>query len=473
MFFKFGRYRPEIPLPRGRQDDRWLAVSTKRMEDLVGDRWGWFNFVTNRERSRTTLTLGCDQHVKLDNKPRAVVVRTLRYRPSDLVSEETVRRRRSVLQAAIDLLNQLSSPLLPEPLAWLHIPNGIDPLPRSLLDDEPVLILDWQHAYSLESSLRRERPFELVDGRVDRWRIARIGRGIVAYLRVLGENEIVCFDLNPSHVLLSHDNVPRFLGIGGLCPILDNGAVDSGHPNFPKTTAGYFPPEINNPDDNWAAARYASTESVGVFAVGAILLQMACGLESFPPQWLIRGTVHYSNDSANMLRERLQRNENNKRNAWRQWDKVIRSCLAPQSRLTDLDELDQQLADMAGDADAEIWERRREANEVLQRVRGRRQAGRVRFYDPRRGFGRIVADDSDIGEVDVWSNVLQRTGVKVLKAEQRVNFDITLRDTKFFAANVEILADERTRRSREREPTSHEVDATFLEELVQALKQRS
>ena len=217
MLFKFNRQRSEIPLPSGRSDDRWLAVSSYRMEELVGDKWGWFDFVTSRNHGRTTLTLRCDQHVKLDKKPRPVVLRTLRYRPSDLASDEGVRLRRNVLQSALDILNQLSSPLLPEPLAWFHIHNNADPLPRSLLDDEPVLVVDWQHGFSLESALRRERPFENYDGRVDRWRIARIGRGIVAYLRVLAENGIVCFDLNPTHILESRDNVPRFVGIGALC----------------------------------------------------------------------------------------------------------------------------------------------------------------------------------------------------------------------------------------------------------------
>ena len=144
-------------------------------------------------------------------------------------------------------------------------------------------------------------------------------------------------------------------------PILDNGEVDSDHPNFPKTTAGYFFPEINDPTDNWKAARNASTESVGSFALGALLLQMVCGLKALPPEWMVRGTINYSSDCAKLLRERLQLNEKN-RNLWREWDRLVRRCMATRNRrLVDLDEIDQELAALAGDADAEIWERRREA----------------------------------------------------------------------------------------------------------------
>ena len=98
----------------------------------------------------------------------------------------------------------------------------------------------------------------------------------------------------------------------------------------------------------------------------------------------------------------------------------------------------------------------------MQRVRDQKQPGRVRYYDTKRGFGRIVADDPDLGEVDVWLKTLQRTGLKFLKQGQRVNFGVSLRDTKFVAGDVEIIAEERFRRSQQPQAPESKLDEAFM-----------
>jgi serine/threonine protein kinase len=366
MYFKLTKKRPEIALPNGEDTDRWVALTPERMEEIVGGHWNWwYSTVSSRRDSRTTLTLAWDRHLDLEEAPRrAVVLRTVNYRYVDLISETEVCRRRRILEAQLDLLNQLGSPLLPEPVDWLEVRNQNDGLPAKCVANEPVLVLDWQLGVSLEyllwkDSFQHRQPHNARPV-ANEQRIARIGRGILAYLRVLSEYGVVCFNLNPSHVLLLRDDVPRFLGLGGLCPVLDSGEVDADHPNFLNTTAGYFPPEINNPADDWAAARATTPESVGAFALGVLLLQMACGKPELPKEWLWRGTVSYPDhprdpegSAVRIMKDRLRRSDLH--------ELICRLCASRcDDRLTNLDEIDEQLACIAGDVASTIRKRKSE-----------------------------------------------------------------------------------------------------------------
>jgi cold shock CspA family protein len=474
MLFKLPGHNPEMFLPRGRETDRWVAAAPRRMEEIVGDRWDWWvDEIASRADSRTTLTLGWDRHVRLGEEkiPRAVVLRTVNYRHEDRADEESIRRRRRILEAQVELLNQLASPLVPEPLDWFEVRNEIDAFPSACAENEPVLVLDWQVGQNLEMLLRLKK-FESkrFRGQADVARIARVGRAIVGYLRLLSEHRIVCFDLNPSHVLL-RDTVPRFLGLGALCPILDTGEVDVEHPNFLHTTAGYFPPEINNPAHDWDAARSATTESVGAFALGVLLLQMACGVARIPQEWLLRGTVAYPgpvqsrNEHAEaLLKDRLHRGD---------LEKLIRNLCAfrRDERLTDLDEIDEELASIAGDLDAETRAQRREARLRLEREKHIWHRGRVQSYDPRRGYGQLSPDDEQFGAALIRRSVLVQAGIHRLFRGQRVTFQVELRANSPVATRVQLYDDGGGRRPRRKDgPKPEPTEKRRFEEILRSVR---
>ena len=425
MFFKLNHNRPELELPSAGSPGRWKVAIWQLMEQEVGGRWRWWwqENTEQQDSQRLSLALGMDQRVASEaGNPRPVVFKTVKYRLGDLRSEEAVRQRRRVLEAQVELLNRLDSPLLPEPLDLLEVKNGVDrPFPQGLRENEPVLVLDWLPGQRLDALIRRgafrfiskDGDGELIldeQGRpkrsegIDTPRVARIGRRLVSYLELLKEKGVVCFDLNPCHVLLLKNDIPRFLGIGRLCPLLPDGRVDADHPNYLQTSRGYAPPEVNDPGTagDFPFACKTTPERVGAFALGTILLQMVCGAGELPKEWIHRGTLKYPNpDAETRVRGEFSGEQLH--------ELIARLCADhPGQRLTNLWEIDHALADLARDSDSERS----------------RQTGAVKFYDPVRGFGYVVCDDCQFGEVFIGCVALERSGLAALAEGQRVSFEV-------------------------------------------------
>lgn len=311
---------------------------------------------------RFALTVGRDLKVTdAAGEPRRVVMKTLKYPLAGNAADYEAKGRetRRNLDAQIDLLNRIGTPLLAQPLDYLTVPNRTDGLPEALKQDEPVLVLAWQPGSPLPIAIRNgiftlrpkpgaptSTPSSRESLPADTKAIANFGRSIVTYLQLLAEHRVVCFDLNPLHILVAGNRVPRFLGVGSLCPLRSDNSVDDAHPNYLATSFGYMPPELSNPA--LGHGRQATTATLGAFALGAILAQMVTGEERLPRAWVPRGSLVYPQPTIEVaIQERCGRSA-------KAFHHLIALLCAPdpKKRGTNLESIDDFLAVIAEDADA-------------------------------------------------------------------------------------------------------------------------
>ncbi|MEP6670257.1 MAG: hypothetical protein ABJF10_13940 [Chthoniobacter sp.] len=294
-------------------------------------------------------------------EPRRVVIKTLKYPLANNAAdyEAKVRETRRNLDVQIELLNLLDTPLLAQPLDDLRVSNSTDGLPNALKHNEPALVLAWQPGNPLPTAIRNgiftlrpkpgAPPLDDQPGAAspaDSRAIANFGRSIVSYLRLLSDHNVVCFDLNPRHILVAGNRVPRFLGIGSLCPLRSDGTVDETHPNYLTTSFGYMPPELSNPSAGHGLR--ATTATLGAFALGAILVQMVTGEEKLPREWVPRGSLVYPQPS---IEEVIQERCGRFAKAFHHLISLL--CVPdPAKRGTNLESIDDFLAVIADDADA-------------------------------------------------------------------------------------------------------------------------
>ena len=273
--------------------NRWVVLSPSKMEEICVGNWRWFYSISNRRDERTNLSLGYD-----DNIGKPVIVKTIEYRANDLKDETSIRKRRSVLIEQVNILNSLSSPLLPEPLDWFYVNNNYDRnMDEALRASEPVLILDFEQASTLTNEVNRHsfryRNYNGIStNKIDSSKVARLGLSILNFLRLLKEKNYAYLALSPEHILLLKDYVPRFVGLGRICK-LRNGHLDSNHINFGRTLLGYSAPELNDISDNWG--EFATSEEVGAFSLGVILHQIIIESDKFEENTLKNGSFFYPN----------------------------------------------------------------------------------------------------------------------------------------------------------------------------------
>jgi hypothetical protein len=311
-------------------------------------------------RSRVRLARVADLATRpREGTSRLALLRTVRYRPVDLRSSDAVGVRRLALEAQLDLLRRIDSPLLPEPLDWFQGANATEPgMPRALRDTEPVLVTAWQPGETVEALLARSgfaacgqptvHPSESLRPRADVGRIVRLARKLVAFLAVLQEHGVVWFGLCPAHVVVQRDDSIRLLGLGSLCPIRPDGSLDDSHPNFLRTLRGYVPPGLTEDADGGAAARSADPASIAPFALGATLLQMLAGLPSLPADWLEAGTLRYPNPDAG----RMVLAQGHGARLHQLLAELC--CPSAKHRLTGLEAIDERLEELAGAFDSEL-----------------------------------------------------------------------------------------------------------------------
>lgn len=239
------------------------------------DKFSYFSYITSRQNARIQMHLGKDE--VLD---RVVIIKTSKYRDCDLENEETVEHRRDALRVQVDILNDLKSPLLPEPIDYFEITTYNNKIPYTLRSKEPVLVLDYQSGkslyYMIDKLVKDKKKQGYSKIVANNREIGRIAKNIVVFLKVLKEKEYAYQGLCLKHILLLKDNSIRFLGLGSICKTI-NGKIDTSHRNFGVTFLGYSAPELNNRYSRNYGAEYATSESVGAFSLGVILHQLAIG----------------------------------------------------------------------------------------------------------------------------------------------------------------------------------------------------
>ena len=271
------------------------ANNIKKINDILSNganaNFGHFRKTGIRPFARTKLFLGFDEIL---NRP--VIIKTPKYRDkeeryivSDYEKEEYINFRREMIKAQVDMLNEIQSPLLPEPIDYFEVENFDDRMPSHMKKNEPVLVLDYQSGTTLQQYIQKrvfekkeiennaenetdevfKRKYKKVESIEAREKF-RIIKNIVIFLKELDSKQYAYQGLNPKSILLLRDKTPRFIGLGYICKT-KNGYLDENHINYKVCELGYSAPELNNnniPDDKITA------KGISAFSLGVLIHQL-------------------------------------------------------------------------------------------------------------------------------------------------------------------------------------------------------
>lgn len=342
MHFKLMRDSNGLVLQAKNVDlkNRWTVETINQMTERTGMRWNWFINVFNRTGERTKLHCGYDLVV---NRP--VIIKTMFYRANDLTSFEVIEKRREILREQIRILNDINSPLLPEPLDWFLIENTVDNIPPELKDSEPVLVLDYIPGQALETYFKKELlRFKNDPEFIDAPRVGRIMLRFLQFLRVLDERGYGFLDFRPDHVLFLKNDIPRFVGLGSICPVKADGTLNENHVNFSRTTKGYAAPELLNPENNWASGKNVKPAQLTAYSLGVMLHQIIMESKEFLDGTTKNGSFFYPNGISELEIEKKLSNK-----TFGPIHSLISALCKenPEERLTDYDEIEERLHSIA------------------------------------------------------------------------------------------------------------------------------
>lgn len=283
--------------------DRWVLHNLEYfMKNELGNSTTTF---ANAKPVDTKLRKTCLTLCEDDILQRTVLVKTVKYENADLNDPNLVRLKRRALGAQVDILNNIASNMLPEPLDFFLINNTFDKFTgeaKQLQSREPVLVLDFFPGEVLADKLNNNRDksfYRTEDGKSFSKSTEIINVGIV--MRLIGDIlafEMELYDkgyaytaLSPDHIVLLGDNKPRFVGIGRICPIEDD-KYDREHINFGRQLRGFSAPEFNTTWNN-----YGETESVKAaiaYNIGTLIASIMLGRSDFDERYLRNGSYNYA-----------------------------------------------------------------------------------------------------------------------------------------------------------------------------------
>lgn len=397
-------------------DQRWTIMRPDKMEHEYGGRWNWFNGVMNREYERTNLYLGYDKFVR-----RPVIVKTINYRFDDLIGADNINKRRRVLVEQIELLNEISSPLLPEPLDWVNVKNTIDGLPVEFENTEPILVLDYIPGITLTDNILKERfRFEKNKDEMNTPRIARLALKILYFIKTLAEKNYAYVALSPEHILLLKDDIPRFVGLGRICRI-NNGYLDIDNVNFDRTLLGYSAPELN--DYEGRRRKKITPEQIGAFSLGVILHQLVVEDTKFADEMIKDGSFIYPNG---VSEEKIKVEKSG-----REIDSLIfRLCNHDEDkRLNDFNEIEIKLKNIAGVIISD-----KKNSEVKNDL-----GGILKFYNVQDCYGYII--DKNQKEYRINENSIKNLSSEdkhLLTAGAQLTYDMKINDNGMEKKNIYI-----------------------------------
>ena len=380
--------KPELVLKANNTDlmDRWVLHNAGYfMKNEVGNSTTAFikTKSTDEKLRKTSLALCEDDFLE-----RTVLAKTVVYEDQELDNVEAIKIRRRALAAQVDILNNVESNMLPEPLDFFLVTNTFDNFEGDavqLKDNEPVLILDYIPGEVLADKLAnmRDRSFyRSEDGKGFSKTPENINVGIV--MRLIGD--ILAFEmelldkgyaytaLSPDHIVLLGDNKPRFTGLGRICPVSGD-RFDVNHINYGRQLKGFSAPEFNKRETNYGMNE--SVKAAVAYNLGVLIACIILGKTDFDERELIAGAYDYT--KATEDRQKICA-------AWhgRMIDSLICKLTdeTPSKRPTNFSAVLQELAIITGDA----------ANE---RKKDPVCTGTVKFFAKDKGFGYVTCNGQD------------------------------------------------------------------------------
>lgn len=149
------------------------------------------------------IVLAADTH----DDDRLVCAKAVSYDRDRLDEADYVEGRREALEAEVDALASLDSPLLPEVVCLFRASS-----PEAGFEDEPVLVYDYVEGDTLYERIQRDSP----EGAEPDWALG-ILRDLVQFLLTVHNAGYVFRDLDPRHVIIDDSgDVAGVVGFGNL-----------------------------------------------------------------------------------------------------------------------------------------------------------------------------------------------------------------------------------------------------------------
>lgn len=380
--------KPKLILKANNTDlmERWVLHNAGYfMKNEVGNSTTAFIQTKSGDEKlrKTSLDLCEDEFLE-----RTVLAKTVVYEDRDLDDVEAIKIRRRALEAQVDILNNVESNMLPEPLDFFLVTNTFDSFAGDavqLKDNEPILILDYIPGEILADKLAnmRDRSFyRSEDGKTFTKIPENINVGIV--MRLIGD--ILAFEmemyekgyaytaLSPDHIVLLGDNKPRFIGLGRICKVFGD-RYDINHINYGRHLKGYSAPEFNKRETNFGMNE--SVKAAIAYNLGVLIACIMLGKTSFEERELNAGAYDYA--KATEDRKKIS-------SAWhgRMIDSLICKLTdeVPDRRLTNFSAVLQELAIITGDA-------------VNEKKKDPVCSGTVKFFAKDKGFGYVTCNGQD------------------------------------------------------------------------------
>lgn len=339
--------------------DRWVLQNHEYfMKNEVGNSTTLFIRTKSGDKKlrKTSLALCEDEDLE-----RTVLAKTVVYENRELDDVEAIKIKRHALVVQVDILNDVESNMLPEPLDFFFVTNTVDDFSKEailLKDKEPVLILDYIPGEILADKLANQRDksfYRLDDNRSFSKAIENINVGIV--MRLAGD--ILAFEmelyekgyaytaLSPDHIVLLGDNKPRFTGLGRICPVVEGDKYDVNHINYGRQLKGFSAPEFNKRETNFGMNE--NVKAAIAYNLGVLIACIMLGKTYFSDMELVSGAYDYINSNEDRQRICSVRQNGHK------IDALICKLtdLVPSNRLTDFYTVLQELAIISGDASKE------------------------------------------------------------------------------------------------------------------------
>ena len=338
------------------------------------------------EKLRKTSTALCEDDILL----RTVIAKTVKYEKDILGDAEAVKVRRRSLAAQVDILNNVASNMLPEPLDFFLITNNQDEFTGEavqLKDKEPVLILDYIPGDILSSKLYsnydktfyrpgEDKQFTKSVDMINVGTVMRLIGDILAFEQELYDKGYAYTALSPDHIILLGDNKPRFTGIGRICPVIGD-KFDVNHINFGRQLKGYSAPEFNRKENNFGMNE--SVKAAIAYNLGVLIASIMLSRKDFDENQLKSGAYDYANSRED--REMILTAFNGK-----QIDNLILRLTNPDpsGRLTSFSSIMKALAIISGDA---VKEKKEEKYTIYH--------GTIKFIARDKGFGYVTSGGKD------------------------------------------------------------------------------
>ena len=245
-------------------DDRWSVINSKILADYTNTNKRWYDDVKSGEFENTKIHLGMDKKLE-----RPVIIKTINYK--EKLDEESVLISRNRIENQINLLNEISSPQLPEPLDYFNVINDKDEqMDLSLVKDEPVLILEYQPGETLRNELRRREAYKNENDRIRLDYVARIAKNILYFIKTTAEKDYLHLGLSPNHIIMLKNENIRVVGLSKIIKTNNNKIkIDDIKCRY---TYGHTAPElydIENKDE-------LDAKALASFSLGVILCLLLC-----------------------------------------------------------------------------------------------------------------------------------------------------------------------------------------------------